>query len=86
MVETVPGIAADVVAGAGGAAADASPDHRSAQRRDAARASNCPTSSNGWTETGVLAAPSSPEELQRRIETEIELYSKIAEVNGIKAD
>jgi hypothetical protein len=34
----------------------------------------------------VLAAPSSPEELQRRIETEIELYSKIAEVNAIKAE
>ena len=37
-------------------------------------------------ETGVLATPSSPEELQRRVETEIELYAKIAEVNGIKAE
>jgi tripartite-type tricarboxylate transporter receptor subunit TctC len=37
-------------------------------------------------ETGVLAAPSSPEELQRRVESEIALYTKIAEVNGIKAE
>jgi tripartite-type tricarboxylate transporter receptor subunit TctC len=37
-------------------------------------------------DTGVLAAPSSPEELQRRVETEIELYSRIAEANGIKAE
>ena len=34
----------------------------------------------------VLAAPSTPEEFQRRIETEIELYTKIAEANGIKAE
>jgi hypothetical protein len=34
----------------------------------------------------VLAAPSSPEELQQRVETEIALYSKIAEVNAIKAE
>jgi tripartite-type tricarboxylate transporter receptor subunit TctC len=37
-------------------------------------------------DTGVLAAPSSPEELQRRVETEIELYTRIAEANGIKAE
>jgi tripartite-type tricarboxylate transporter receptor subunit TctC len=35
-------------------------------------------------ESGVLAGPSSPEELQRRIEAEIELYAKIAQANGIK--
>jgi len=37
-------------------------------------------------ETGVLAAPSSPEELQRRVEREIALYSGIADKNGIKAE
>ena len=35
-------------------------------------------------ETGVIAAPSSPEELRRRVETEIALYTKIAQANGIK--
>jgi hypothetical protein len=33
-----------------------------------------------------MASPSTPEEFQRRIETEVELYSKIAEANGIKAE
>jgi tripartite-type tricarboxylate transporter receptor subunit TctC len=37
-------------------------------------------------EAGVLAAPSTPEELQQRIETEIQVYAKIAEANGIKAE
>jgi tripartite-type tricarboxylate transporter receptor subunit TctC len=37
-------------------------------------------------ETGVLAAPSTPEELQRRVEREIALYSGIADKNGIKAE
>ena len=37
-------------------------------------------------DTGVLAAPSTPEELQRRIETEIALYTKIAEANNIKPE
>jgi len=55
-----------------GGAADAPPDHRSAQRRDqGAPPSSCPTSSGGSPgEQEWLAAPSSPEELQRRIETE----------------
>jgi tripartite-type tricarboxylate transporter receptor subunit TctC len=50
------------------------------------RALELPDIRQWLAETGVLAAPSSPEELQRRIETEIELYSKIAEVNAIKAE
>ena len=50
------------------------------------RALELPDVKQWLAETGVLAAPSSPEELQRRIETEIELYSKIAEVNAIKAE
>jgi tripartite-type tricarboxylate transporter receptor subunit TctC len=37
-------------------------------------------------DSGVLAAPCSPEELQRRVESEIALYTKIAEANGIKAE
>jgi hypothetical protein len=37
-------------------------------------------------ESGVLAAPSSPEDLRRRIEAEIELYTKIAQANGIKPE
>jgi tripartite-type tricarboxylate transporter receptor subunit TctC len=50
------------------------------------RALELPDVKQWLAETGVLAAPSSPEELQRRIETEIALYAKIAEVNGIKAE
>jgi tripartite-type tricarboxylate transporter receptor subunit TctC len=37
-------------------------------------------------DTGVLAAPCTPEEFRQRVETEIALYTKIAEANGIKAD
>ena len=37
-------------------------------------------------ESGVLAAPSSPEELKQRIEREIAVYSEIAQANGIKAE
>ncbi len=37
-------------------------------------------------DTGVLAAPSTPEEFQARIESEIELYGKIVEANGIKPE
>jgi len=50
------------------------------------RALELPDVKQWLAESGVLAAPSSPEELTRRIETEIELYAKIAEANGIKAD
>jgi len=35
-------------------------------------------------ETGVMAAPCTPEEFRQRVESEIALYSKIAEANGIK--
>jgi tripartite-type tricarboxylate transporter receptor subunit TctC len=34
-------------------------------------------------DTGVLAAPSTPEEFKQRVETEIALYSKLTEANGI---
>jgi tripartite-type tricarboxylate transporter receptor subunit TctC len=37
-------------------------------------------------DTGVLAAPSTPEEFRRRIEAEIELYGKLVEANGIKPE
>jgi tripartite-type tricarboxylate transporter receptor subunit TctC len=50
------------------------------------RALDLPDVRSWLAETGVLAAPSSPEELQQRVETEIALYSKIAEVNAIKAE
>ena len=50
------------------------------------RALELPDVRSWLAETGVLAAPSSPEELQQRVETEIALYSKIAEVNAIKAE
>ena len=42
------------------------------------RALELPDVKQWLAETGVLAAPSSPEELQ--------LYAKIAEANGIKAE
>ena len=51
MVETVSGIQADVVAGAGGAAANASPHHRSAQQRDQARARAADVD-HGWRRPG----------------------------------
>jgi tripartite-type tricarboxylate transporter receptor subunit TctC len=50
------------------------------------RALELPDVRSWLAETGVLAAPSSPEELQQRVETEIALYSKIAEVNAIRAE
>lgn len=37
-------------------------------------------------ETGVLAAAATPEEFHERIKSEIALYSKIAEANGIKIE
>jgi tripartite-type tricarboxylate transporter receptor subunit TctC len=85
MVETVPGI--ELMSWLGLAAAPQTPrpiiDRLNNEIR---RALDLPDIRQWLTETGVLAAPSSPEELQRRIETEIELYSKIAEVNAIKAE
>jgi tripartite-type tricarboxylate transporter receptor subunit TctC len=35
-------------------------------------------------ETGVMAAPCTPEEFRQQVEAEIALYTKIAEANGIK--
>ena len=85
MVETVPGI--ELMSWLGLAAPPQTPrpiiDRLNNEIR---RALDLPDIRQWLAETGVLAAPSSPEELQRRIETEIELYSKIAEVNAIKAE
>jgi len=50
------------------------------------RALELPDVKQSLAEAGVLAAPSTPEELQRRIETEIAVYAKIAEANGIKPE
>ncbi len=85
MAETVPGIG--LMSWLGLAAAPQTPrpiiDRLNSELR---RALESPDIKAWLAETGVLAAPSSPEELQRRVETEIELYAKIAEVNGIKAE
>ena len=85
MGETVPGI--QLMSWLGIAAAPQTPrpivDRLNAELR---RALELPDVKQWLAETGVLAAPSSPEEFQRRIETEIELYTKIAEANGIKAE
>ena len=50
------------------------------------RALELPDVKEWLAESGVLAAPSSPDELKRRIETEIELYASIAQANGIKPE
>jgi len=85
MLETVPGI--KLMSWLGLAAPPQTPraiiDRLNGEIR---RALELPDVKQWLAETGVLAAPSSPEELQRRIETEIELYTKIAEVNAIKAE
>jgi tripartite-type tricarboxylate transporter receptor subunit TctC len=85
MAETVPGIR--LMSWLGLAAAPQTPraiiDRLNGELR---RALEAPDIRTWLAETGVLAAPSSPEELQRRVETEIALYAKIAEVNGIKAE
>lgn len=85
MAETVPDI--KLMSWLGLAAAPQTPrpiiDRLNSELR---RALESPDIKAWLAETGVLAAPSSPEELQRRVETEIELYAKIAEVNGIKAE
>ena len=86
-VETVPGIQLIVVARAGGAAANASPDHRSGSTARSGRALDLPDVRSWLAETGVLAAPIHRlEELQQRVETEIELYSKILEVERPSRD
>jgi tripartite-type tricarboxylate transporter receptor subunit TctC len=85
MAETVPGIT--VMSWLGLAAPAQTPrpiiDKLNSEIR---RALELPDIKQWLAETGVLAAPSSPEELQRRIETEIALYNGIAEKNGIKAE
>jgi tripartite-type tricarboxylate transporter receptor subunit TctC len=85
MVETVPGI--KLMSWLGLAAPPQTPrpiiDRLNGEIR---RALDLPDIRQWLAETGVLAAPTSPEDLQRRVETEIELYSKIAEVNAIKAE
>ena len=85
MVETVSGI--QLMSWLGLAAPPQTPrpiiDRLNSEIR---RALDLPDIRSWLAETGVLAAPSSPEELQQRVETEIVLYSKIAEVNAIKAE
>jgi tripartite-type tricarboxylate transporter receptor subunit TctC len=85
MAETLPGI--QVMSWLGLAAAPQTPraivDQLNAELR---RALELPDVKQWLVEAGVLAAPSSPEELRRRIETEIAVYAKIAEANGIKAE
>jgi tripartite-type tricarboxylate transporter receptor subunit TctC len=85
MVETVSGI--QLMSWLGLAAPPQTPrpiiDRLNSEIR---RALELPDVRSWLAETGVLAAPSSPEELQQRVETEIALYSKIAEVNAIRAE
>jgi tripartite-type tricarboxylate transporter receptor subunit TctC len=85
MAETVPGI--QLMSWLGLAAAAQTPrpvvDRLNGELR---RILELPDIKQWLADTGVLAAPSSPEELQRRVETEIELYTRIAEANGIKAE
>ena len=85
MADTVPGIA--LMSWLGLAAPPQTPrpiiDRLNGEIR---RALELPDIKEWLAETGVLAAPSSPEELQQRVETEIALYSKIAEVNAIRAE
>jgi tripartite-type tricarboxylate transporter receptor subunit TctC len=85
MAETVPGIA--LMSWLGVAAAAQTP--RSIIDRlngELHRALDLPDVRQWLAETGVLAAPSSPEEFKRRIASEIELYTRIAEANGIKSE
>jgi len=85
MAETVPGI--QLMSWLGLAAAAQTPrpivDRLNGEVR---RILELPDIKQWLADTGVLAAPSSPEELQRRVESEIELYTRIAEANGIKAE
>jgi tripartite-type tricarboxylate transporter receptor subunit TctC len=85
MTDTVPGI--EVMSWLGLAAAPQTPrpiiDRLNGELR---RALDLPDIKQWLAETGVLAAPSSPEELQRRIESEIALYTGIAQKNGIMAE
>jgi tripartite-type tricarboxylate transporter receptor subunit TctC len=83
MNETVPGI--KLMSWLGLATAPQTPrpiiDKLNAEVR---RALDQPDVKKWLAETGVMAAPCTPEEFRQRVESEIALYSKIAEANGIK--
>jgi tripartite-type tricarboxylate transporter receptor subunit TctC len=83
MNETVPGI--KLMSWLGLATAPHTPrpiiDKLNAEVR---RALDQPDVKKWLAETGVMAAPCTPEEFRQRVESEIALYSKIAEANGIK--
>jgi tripartite-type tricarboxylate transporter receptor subunit TctC len=85
MAESVPGI--QLMSWLGIATAPQTPrpiiDRLNAELR---RALDLPDVRQWLADTGVMAAPSSPEEFQRRIQTEVELYTRIAEANGIKSE
>jgi tripartite-type tricarboxylate transporter receptor subunit TctC len=85
MAETLPGIVLMSWLGLAAPAQTPRPivDKLNAEIR---RVLELPDIKQWLAETGVLAAPSSPEELQRRVEREIALYSGIADKNGIKAE
>jgi tripartite-type tricarboxylate transporter receptor subunit TctC len=83
MNETVPGI--KLMSWLGLATAPQTPrpiiDKLNAEVR---RALDQPDVKKWLAETGVMAAPCTPEEFRQRVESDIALYSKIAEANGIK--
>ena len=85
MNETVPGI--ELMSWLGLAAAPQTPrpiiDKLNAEVR---RALDLPDVKQWLAETGVLAAPATPEEFRQRIQTEIALYTKLAEANGIRTE
>jgi tripartite-type tricarboxylate transporter receptor subunit TctC len=85
MNEAVPGI--ELMSWLGVATAPQTPrpiiDKLNAELR---RALDLPDVKQWLAETGVLAAPATPEEFRRRIESEIALYTKLAEANGIRPE
>jgi tripartite-type tricarboxylate transporter receptor subunit TctC len=85
MNETVPGI--KLMSWLGLAAPPETPraivDRLNAEVRHAL---SLPDVKQWLAETGVLAAPSTPEEFRQRIESEIALYSKLVEANGIRPE
>jgi tripartite-type tricarboxylate transporter receptor subunit TctC len=84
MHETVPGI--KLMSWLGLATAPQTPrpiiDKLNAEVRHAL---DQPDVKSWLAETGIIAAPCTPEEFRRQVEAEIALYMKIAEANGIKA-
>jgi tripartite-type tricarboxylate transporter receptor subunit TctC len=85
MAETVAGI--QVMSWLGLAAAPQTPrpivDRLNGELR---RILELPEIRQWLADTGVMAAPCSPEEFRQRIETEIAIYAKIAEANGIRSE